>query len=100
MVWHAFMLNPRTYLEDCLRFGLRNLWTTGMPWQVVNAAIDTKFNYEVPEEAKAAWTASTGRVWDNLEDQMTECIKCPRCSADLTIPWTTCGLPEQNDSTW
>ncbi len=94
------MLNPRSYLEDCLRFGLRNLWTTGMPWQAVNAAINTQFSYEVPEEAKAAWVASTGRAWDNLEDQMVEHIKCPRCSLDLTIPWTTCGLPEHNETTW
>jgi hypothetical protein len=28
MVWHAYMLNPRTYLEDCVRLGRMDLWNT------------------------------------------------------------------------
>lgn len=100
MVWHSFMLNPRSYLEDCLRFGLKNLWTTGMPWQTVNAAISTSFSYEVPQEAKESWLSMTGRTWDNLEDEVNEKMKCPKCANMVTIPWTTCGLPENNTGTW
>jgi hypothetical protein len=100
MVWHAFMLNPRTYLEDCMRYGLKDLWTTGMPWQVVNAAIDTRFNYEAPQEAKDSWVILTGRPWDNTEDSATKEIKCPKCTHVVRVPWTTCGLPQDNSGTW
>lgn len=44
MVWHSFMLNPRTYLEDCLRFGMMGLWKTGLPWKAVDAVIDTRYD--------------------------------------------------------
>jgi hypothetical protein len=94
MVMHAHMLNPRGFLEDCLRSGLQGYWTTGMPWQQVNAAIDTSFNYNVTEECKAAWVSHTGRAWSNAEDSMTKTIKCPACQISLDIPWTTCGLDE------
>ncbi|KAJ8114085.1 hypothetical protein ONZ43_g4990 [Nemania bipapillata] len=53
MVWHAHMLNPRAYAEDCMRRGLRELWHLGMPWQLVNDAIDTDFNYNVSHECMA-----------------------------------------------
>ncbi|KAL5313115.1 hypothetical protein ACEPPN_019542 [Leptodophora sp. 'Broadleaf-Isolate-01'] len=100
MVWHSFMLNPRNYLEDCIRFGLRDLWSTGFPWAAINYCISTSFNYEVPEAAKENWTRSTGRAWDNIDDVDIKHIMCPRCSAGCDIPWTTCGLPENNIDTW
>ncbi|TVY75725.1 Glycine-rich domain-containing protein, partial [Lachnellula suecica] len=95
MVWHSFMLNPRNYLEDCIRFGLKDLWATGMPWAAVNAAIDTSFNYNVPDEAKASFVGKTGYNWDNVDDTLTKSLNCPRCSQMLEIPWTTCGLNEK-----
>jgi len=95
MVWHAFMLNPRNYLEDCVRFGLKDLWATGLPWPAVNAAIDTSFNYEVPDEGKKAWTAKTGRHWTNALDSLVKNLQCPRCNQQLEIPWTTCSQGEK-----
>ncbi|KAH8774025.1 hypothetical protein BGZ57DRAFT_894252 [Hyaloscypha finlandica] len=95
MVWHAFMLNPRNYLEDCVRFGLKDLWATGLPWPAVNAAIDTSFNYEVPDEGKKAWTAKTGRHWTNAQDSLVKNLQCPRCNQQLEIPWTTCSQGEK-----
>jgi hypothetical protein len=94
MVWHSFMLNPRSYLEDCVRFGLKDLWATGMPWTAVNAAIDTRFNYSAPEEAKINF-ALTGHEWENEQDPMTKILSCPRCSQDLEVPWTTCCAVEK-----
>jgi hypothetical protein len=94
------MLNPRHYLEDCIRFGLRDLWTTGFPWATVNAAINTSFSYNVPDAAKDTWTKSTGRQWDNIDDSDTKQIKCPRCSTVCEIPWSTCGLPEDTQNAW
>ena len=57
MVFHSHMLNPRNFLEDCIRFDARGLWARGMPWAEVNQAIDTRFDYNVSEATKAAWVA-------------------------------------------
>ncbi|KAI0015495.1 hypothetical protein F4780DRAFT_773515 [Xylariomycetidae sp. FL0641] len=94
LVWHAHMLNPQAYLEDCIRQGYNGLWAAGMPWKFVNDAIDDRFNYRVSADCQAAWQALTGRAWDNREDSPTKTLKCPACSEKLVIPWTTCGLPE------
>jgi hypothetical protein len=99
MIWHAFMLNPRSYLEDCIRFGVKDLWATGMPWHAVNLAIDTDFNYEVPESAKLRFETNTGRKWNNANDSLTKLINCPRCSQSLEIPWTTCNANEKPSAT-
>ncbi|KAL7620771.1 hypothetical protein AAE478_009769 [Parahypoxylon ruwenzoriense] len=97
MVWHAHMLNPRAFLEDCMLHCLNGLWTAGMPWKLVNHAIDTSFNYNVSKECKNAWENIIGRKWDNADDPMTKTLKCPTCSETNEIPWTTCGVPENFD---
>jgi hypothetical protein len=94
MVLHAHMLNPRAFLEDCIRFGHRALWLSGMPWRLVNAAINNEFAYNPADLAKARWVAETSRQWDNTADEMVKRMKCPACNAHLEIPWTTCGLGE------
>lgn len=95
MVWHSLMLNPRSYLEDCMRFGLKDLWATGMPWHAVNAAIDTYFNYQVPEAAKERFANATGHHWSNSKDHTSKKLNCPRCTQELKIPWTTCTTNEK-----
>lgn len=95
MVWHAFMLNPRNYLEDCIRFGLKHLWATGMPWPAVNEAIDTDFNYTVSKQGMEAFSGMTGLSWNNADDPIYKTLYCPRCSTQLNIPWTTCGVKEK-----
>lgn len=92
LVWHAHMLNPQCYLEDCIRYGRRELWHRGMPWNLINAAIDVHFNYQVTNECKRSWKARTGKEWDNLSDPETKKLDCPTCTKTLRIPWTTCGL--------
>jgi len=92
------MLNPRDFLEDCIRNGLNSLWTSGMPWPLVHEAIDTDFNYNVSDDTKARWVAQTGRSWENTDDPLIKELKCPACRASLSVPWTTCGLDE-NDKT-
>ncbi|KAH7336629.1 hypothetical protein BKA65DRAFT_479516 [Rhexocercosporidium sp. MPI-PUGE-AT-0058] len=94
MVWHSFMLNPQSYLEDCIRFGLKDLWATGMPWSAVNAAIDTRFNYTTPEEAKRNF-AVAGHEWENQMDPLTKVVSCPRCSQGVEVQWTTCCASEK-----
>ncbi|KAH6651357.1 hypothetical protein F5144DRAFT_589591 [Chaetomium tenue] len=90
MVWHTHMLNPRAFLEDCMRAGMSAFWATGMPWHVVDKAIDAQFNYTVSDEYKRRWSRDTGRAWDNAEDPMFKRIDCPRCGTQAKVPWTTC----------
>ncbi|KAJ0276621.1 hypothetical protein COL940_008217 [Colletotrichum noveboracense] len=95
LVWHAHMLNPRIYLEDCLRHGHAALWAAGMPWAIVNTAIRGQaFEYVVSEACVAQWTSRTNLAWRNEDDPDTKEIKCPSCSATVSIPWTTCGQEE------
>jgi hypothetical protein len=74
---------------------MKDTWTTGMPWQAVNAALDTSFNYDVPESGKEEFVTKTGHAWNNAEDPLTKTLHCPRCSQKLDIPWTTCGQKEK-----
>ncbi|KAK7424060.1 hypothetical protein QQX98_000670 [Neonectria punicea] len=94
MVYHAHMLNPYNFLEDCLRAGHRHFWASGMPWSLVNAAIDPNFNYNVSDDDKARWVAKTGHSWHNSDDATFKSINCPVCNSQIIIPWTTCGLDE------
>ncbi|KAK8064018.1 hypothetical protein PG996_008670 [Apiospora saccharicola] len=98
MVWHAHMLNPRDYLEDCMRTGLKDLWNAGMPWNLVNEAIDTSFNYKPSDDSIEAWESLTGRRWNNVDDSITKALKCPSCNTVHEIPWTTCGMAEDSKS--
>ncbi|KAK1623297.1 hypothetical protein BDP81DRAFT_439957 [Colletotrichum phormii] len=94
MIFHAHMLNPRAFLEDTMRWNLREFWTTGMPWAQVNQVIDSKFNYEVSHLAKLNWEKATGRAWNNLDEPLEKEIECPACKQATLVPWSTCGLPE------
>lgn len=61
MVWHAFMLNPRAYLEDCIRNGRMGLWNTRMPWSAAAQCIDpSTFAFEAGPAAEAFFTRLTG----------------------------------------
>lgn len=95
MVWHAFMLNPRNYLEDCIRFGLKHLWATGIPWLAVDEAIDTDFNYAVPKQGMDTFSDVTGLSWNNTNDPINKTLDCPRRSTQVDIPWTTYGAKEK-----
>ncbi|KAI1262938.1 hypothetical protein F5Y18DRAFT_146629 [Xylariaceae sp. FL1019] len=95
MVWHSHMLNPRAYLEDCIRHGLRDLWHAGIPWQLVNNAIDSKFNYIATLEQKAEWEETSQRRWDNPDDPMSKTLpNCNHCNRANVVQWTTCGRAE------
>ncbi|KAL6406762.1 hypothetical protein AUP68_09567 [Ilyonectria robusta] len=91
LVWHAHMLNPRNFLEDCLRHGYGSFWSAGMPWALLNRSIDPQFQYCVADGCKDAWKIRTGRDWVNEVGPATKQIQCPACSAKNEIPWTTCG---------
>jgi hypothetical protein len=89
MVWHTFMLNPRDYYQDCVRYGFRDIWATGLPWAAINEAIDEDFTYDIPEAGKLQFASSTGRLWDNAEEGLSRFVDCPRCDQQNEVPWTT-----------
>ena len=89
MVWHAYMLNPRDFLEDCLRTRKMSFWATGMPWKEINACIDNvTLDYDPGETVKAAFTISTGFPWDNLDGPECKISSCPRCHSLVQLSWT------------
>ncbi len=86
MVWHAYMLNPRTYLEDCIRYSRHMLWRTVFPWRLVYVFIDDKtFEYNPP--STTTFDEKTKCPWDPFQDQELKRIICPQCSTPLTVPW-------------
>ncbi|KAL8382204.1 hypothetical protein RB595_006132 [Gaeumannomyces hyphopodioides] len=94
MVWHAHMLNPRAFLEDMMRCGAQDYWAAGMPWDLVNTAINSEFSYNVSDDAKARWTSLTGRQWNNTDDSMVKDLSCPACSERVQLKWSTSGFNE------
>ncbi|KAM0319444.1 hypothetical protein ACHAPQ_010332 [Fusarium lateritium] len=100
LVYHSHLLNPQNFLEDCIRRGLREFWQSGMPWNLVNAAIDGSFNFNVTDEDKARWVAQTGLQWENTDDPAAKILSCPNktCGQNFEVPWTSCGLEEMPKS--
>ncbi|EED20429.1 conserved hypothetical protein [Talaromyces stipitatus ATCC 10500] len=99
MVWHAHMLNPRTYLEDCLRGGKMSFWATDFPWSLVDAAIDNKnLDYNPGDEAIKHFTVDTKRLWENINEPDEKELTCLSCSSSFKVPWTTGQLGNTPDS--
>ena len=93
MVWHAYMLNPRAYLEDCLRLGRMSLWHTVFPWQGVVDCINSEtFDNEVSDDTKQNFTSLTELPWNQLDDLHAKKIECPRCKKSVECDYTT--VPE------
>ncbi|KAB8259013.1 hypothetical protein BDV32DRAFT_159732 [Aspergillus pseudonomiae] len=89
MVWHAHMLNPRVFLEDCIRGGAMDLWTAGFPWEIINSCIDDQtMEYNAGEAALAQFQQKTGLPWDNLKCSSKKPLTCPGCKHELSVPWT------------
>ncbi|ETS75765.1 hypothetical protein PFICI_12709 [Pestalotiopsis fici W106-1] len=97
IVWHTHMLNPRLFLEDCLRHGYGTFWRAGIPWAIINNAINgATFEYNINQACEAQWTERTGRPWFNQEDSETKQLQCPSCSEGLNVAWTSCGQPQDS----
>src|ERR1700722_12965700 len=99
MVWHAHMLNPRAFLEDCIRSAKLPLYKTGFPWEAINSCIDNKnFDYLPGDASREFFERRTGRSWDNLHDSMTKSLNCPRCQKMLPVPWTSGSMSLKLDT--
>lgn len=98
MVWHAYALNPRSFLEDCIRNAKMSVWATGFPWDVINECIDNRnFDFEPGEAARVNFEEKTGLHWDNLDDPPNRLVPCPSCQMAVSVPWTT-GRMSNNSS--
>ncbi|ANB11208.1 hypothetical protein AWJ20_4010 [Sugiyamaella lignohabitans] len=92
MVWHSYMLNPRNYLQDCIRQGMRDVWRTGMPWKALYSCISGDSVYKSSDGAKNNFKNLTGCEWDNLDDPPVKTLQCPNCKVDIQVPWTSGSL--------
>ena len=89
MVWHAYQLNPRNFLEDCLRFGKLRLWRTGMPWNVINSCIKgNDLELIVSETTKKRFEGVIGEPWEMEDMPDTLEILCPGCANSNRVQWT------------
>ena len=90
MVWHTYMLNPRAYLEDCLRGGHMALWHTGMPWHAIAPVINSEtFDYTPSATARGVYPILTGDAWDAEDGPQGKEVSCTKCAGRYTVPWTT-----------
>ncbi|RAK80547.1 uncharacterized protein BO72DRAFT_370858 [Aspergillus fijiensis CBS 313.89] len=93
MVWHAHMLNPRAFLEDCIRHGKISFWASGLPWEAVNACVDNvTLDYDAGPKAKETFLRKTNFLWDNLVDTSEKSLNCPGCGKHVFVPWTDGGM--------
>lgn len=85
------MLNPRAFLEDCIRYGKIEFWRTGLPWDAVDSCINNDtLEYSGTEPARKFFETGSGLAWDSLNDPPNATVQCPKCSRKLSCPWTTC----------
>lgn len=94
MVWHAHMLNPRSFLEDCIRYGKMSFWATDFPWAVINSCLDSQsLEYNAGDAARGFFEGLTGLAWDNLHDSPRKDVSCPNCKALVHVQWTAGHIP-------
>jgi hypothetical protein len=83
------MLNPRAFLEDCIRSGKMSLWAGGFPWETINGCIDNRtLEYDAGDRARVHFNGMTRFAWDNLHDPLEKLIECPACENTVSVPWT------------
>lgn len=89
MVWHAHSLNPRNFLEDCIRYGKISTWATGFPWEVIDRCINNHtMEYTVSEQAQRLFEQKLNFKWNNLDDPPAKQVNCPCCGRANAVPWT------------
>ncbi|KAG8971609.1 hypothetical protein FRC05_010955 [Tulasnella sp. 425] len=94
MVWHTYMLNPRTYLEDCLRKLPGLLRIGSFPLVNLASSIDqeTLLPHPPSEGRVSAFSSFTEQPFEppiNTTSEETVAVFCPSCAEPNTIPWIT-----------
>lgn len=85
MTWHAYMLNPRNYLTDCIRAKLSRLWCTPFPWKLLDGLISGNFQYQASKDHIAEWEIKTSIPWLNEDSENFTSRKCRFCREDMMI---------------
>lgn len=94
MVWHAYLLNPRCFFEDCFRYQKLDFFATPFPFEAIDGCIDVvSFEFRGTDAAQNRFVSTTGFYWDNLNDSLTTPIQCGGCGTINEVLWTT-------DSQW
>ncbi|KAJ5240596.1 uncharacterized protein N7469_002187 [Penicillium citrinum] len=89
MVWHSFMLNPRAFLEDCLRHRKMRFWATGLPWNIIIQSLNSStYQFDPGEQARVNFEKMCGRPWNNLSESPMKSLLCLKCNEKLAAPWT------------
>ncbi|KAH7923640.1 hypothetical protein BV22DRAFT_1048054 [Leucogyrophana mollusca] len=90
MVWHAYLLNPCWYAEDCERLLiLQQLRLLNMS-VVASLNIGKLARHEPSEGRVASWHKKTGTFFDPFDavaDLTHRQIECPRCRTRLFVPF-------------
>ncbi|KAG8933520.1 hypothetical protein FRC01_008603 [Tulasnella sp. 417] len=94
MIWHTYMLNLRSYYEDCIRKLPGLLRIGSFPLMQLAGSIDreTLLPHPPSENRAAAFSSFTGQPFDpptNTTSEDTVVVFCPSCSQPNTIPWIT-----------
>ncbi|KAG8953977.1 hypothetical protein FRC04_000961 [Tulasnella sp. 424] len=97
MVWHSYLLHPRTYFEDGLRYNTGLLSRGSFPLHEIAVMIE---NEDPPRPGSAAqtrayyWESCTRQPWqlspclEGVEDGISFIsIDCPACTSEVTAPW-------------
>jgi len=93
MVWHAYLLNPRDFLDDCLRLDRLWFWRAGFPWEAIDQCITESLDFVASPAAVKSFTNRTGRPWDSNEEPNHKNLVCPACEKKIALPWTTTRGP-------
>ncbi|KAG6865062.1 hypothetical protein C0991_005381 [Blastosporella zonata] len=92
MVWHAYMLNPGWYAEDCGRvYGLRGLKDfTQVFSDSFSSDLEEILTSEPTEARLESWTSRTGRHFDPAQDaevHHSRQVLCPKCRKSLSVDY-------------
>lgn len=100
MIWHAYMLNPRVYLEDSMREARHKLWHTGFPWEKIYRSIDDQtFEYRPGVDVVQCFEDATKMKWNAASDDSSKSLDCPKCRKNFIVPWTEPPLEANAEDT-
>ncbi|KZT63753.1 hypothetical protein DAEQUDRAFT_699761 [Daedalea quercina L-15889] len=94
MVWHAYMLNPTWYAEDCLRLPMLHI-LSALSNRIIPAviAMGDPARYQPSEERRMDWLARTRTPFDPIASLrwhlLHHKITCPRCDKSNAAPYLT-----------
>ncbi|KIM24077.1 hypothetical protein M408DRAFT_318915 [Serendipita vermifera MAFF 305830] len=99
MVWHTYLLNPRTYYDDSIRrttpFARRLAAMETMPLSLIASLIDpVTFEPAVPSYQRESYFETTSGLPFLYSQEITTngvvSLTCPCCNAlNSTVPWIT-----------